>query len=148
MAQALYLREDMALITVSVDQVPDFPKPKSGSWASLEGGDVEAENVKTRPGGMTPQVDLGGPTSRGDLTVKCQLAPEMVRHVVDLENVAGNSNATISYTPLDSDHSQLGTTYHLKGKLKTVQKGTWDANASNPQFLGLVFSLDAQDTIT
>ncbi len=139
----MHFREDQAEIHAGVDTVPTMPATQS--WASLEGGDIEAENVKTRPGGMQPQLDLGGPSTRADVTVKRLLDDTTETFIVDLENAVGKSTGWVSYQLLDADGGKIaGSQIKMTGVLKQVQKGNWDANASNAQFLGLVFSLDQE----
>jgi hypothetical protein len=59
-----YIREDQADIRVSVDFGNGQLVPVFGSWATYEDGALEADDQKTRPGGMGRQVSIGGPASR------------------------------------------------------------------------------------
>ena len=48
-----YIREDQASICVSLDGNVLY----GASWKSAEGGNLEADNAKTRPGAMGREVD-------------------------------------------------------------------------------------------
>jgi hypothetical protein len=145
MAQAATLiREDQAIIQC---QVTGINLPAVYSWASYEGGDVEAEDVKTRPGGLLPQVNLGGPAQRTDVTVKRQYSAQLHAFIVQLENVAGRAFCVASYTILDANGNPNGGTVTVTGILKTVQRPNWEANASNAAFLGLVIGVNQEATI-
>src|SRR5689334_17728635 len=100
-----YLRQDQATISVPVLPVR---LPFVKSWATLEGGDLESEDTKTRPGGMVGQVNLGGPTTRTDATVGRPYTKELHPFIVPLEQVAGNGAMNISWTILDAKGSAAG----------------------------------------
>src|SRR5580698_10170489 len=95
-----YLRADQA--TISVPQLA-VGLPYVTSWATLEGGDLESEDVKTRPGGMSPQVNLGGPTTRTDATVSRPYTKELHPFLTPLEYFAGFSSMHITYTIMGPD---------------------------------------------
>lgn len=139
------LREDQA--TISVPKLP-VALPFVRSWAKLEGGDLESEDTKVRPGGMLSQINLGGPTTRTDATVSRPYSAELHPFLVPLEQVAGNGSMNITWTVLNAQRVSLGNTVTLTGILKTVNRPAWDANATAPAMLALVMGcdVDAQQT--
>ncbi len=141
-----YLREDQA--TISVD-IPDLPGnlPQVKSWTSLMGGDLESADVKTRPGGMVGQINLGGPTTRTDATVTRPYTNELHPHIVDLENIAGTAHMTIHYSILDTRGNVVGKTVAMTGILKNVTRPQFDANAENTAMLTLVMGCDVVSSI-
>lgn len=143
MAQQL-LREDQFIIHCNVTGVN---LPSVYSWAELQGGEVEGEDVKTRPGGMLPQVNLGGPATRTDVTVSRQYSAQLHPFIIALENVAGKAACQVSYTPLDTNGSPNGGTVTMTGILKNVIKPVANANASNAAMLQLVIGVNQEATI-
>jgi hypothetical protein len=140
------LREDQAFISVQLggvnaldaeDVAITLPGLPAG-WTSLEGGDVEAEDVFTRPGGMRPGINLGGPSKRSDATVKVQYSTDFNAIISTLEGLAGKRSMAVSWTPLDADMNPNGSTTTITGVLKQVMRPNFDANASAVGFLQLV----------
>jgi hypothetical protein len=141
-----FVREDEAIIHADLTQITsNFPEPYS--WTSLEGGDIEAEDVFTRPGGMQPGINLGGPAKRSDVTLHCQYSAGIHNVIVALENAVGTGGMSASYTPLDADANPNGGTITLTGVLKTVNKPNFNANNSAVVFLGLVMACDTEAAI-
>ncbi len=143
MATTTFVRADQALITAKVNGVN---LPKTVSWAQIEGGDIEAEDVFTRPGGGLHGVNLGGPTKRTDVTVMRQYTAELQGYIVELENKCGSGAASVSYTMLDADNNPTGQTVTMTGILKNVVKPNFNANSAEAVFLGLVISCDTEAT--
>ena len=151
MAQSpIYLREDQAIIQagatgtyggVSLAQLPTIY-----SWAALEGGVLEAASVFTRPGGMLPGRQLGGPSERTDVTIRRQMTPELQVWVVPLELGCGTAAAYATYTLLDRNKNPTGQTVSMTGILKSVVRMNFDANNNAAGFLGLVIALDQEAT--
>lgn len=145
------IREDQAFIAVQVGGVNALDSedttfsqlssavPTSG-WTSLEGGDVEAEDVFTRPGRMKPGINLGGPSKRSDATVKVQYSTTLDPIIQKLEALAGKRSMAVSWTLLDADGNTNGSTNTLTGVLKQVMRPNFDANASGAAFLTLVMA--------
>ncbi len=137
----MFLREDQFAIHVAVAGVA----LDTSVWTSLEGGDIEGQNVNTRPGGMAPAVELGGPVSRSDATVKRQYSSDKLHPLIlKLEAAAGKAAVAVSYTPLDADGNPAGLTITMTGILKSVMRPNADANASAAGFLSLVIGLNQQ----
>lgn len=138
-------REDQWLIKVGVTGVN---LPKVFSWTTMTGGDLDAEDVKTRPGGMLNQISLGGPSTRNDCTLERNYSNALHPFIVQLENVAGRAAMWASYTPLDGNGNPDGPTVTLTGKLKTVKSPDKNANNTNAAFLQLVMSCDVPSHIS
>lgn len=137
--QPLYIREDMAIIHAHVDGVN---YPSVYSWAALEGGVVEAEAVYTRPGGGMPGLQLGGPKTRGDITVRRQMTPELQPFIIPLEEACGHTAAWAAYTLIDRNQNPVGPTVQMNGILRSVVRMNFDANNAAAGFLGLIISLN------
>jgi len=110
-----YIREDQADIRVQVNGVA-----YGESWATASGGNLEADDSKTRPGGMGREVTIGGPASRDDLEVEIQLDDVVLGWHRALENVLGVGEAKIAITFLAPDRTPTGQTMTMVGVLKAV----------------------------
>ena len=139
----LFLREDMAIIQAGIVGVN---LPTIYSWTALEGGVLESQSVFTRPGGMLPGRQLGGPSERTDVTVRRQFIPELQPYVVSVDQVVGVAAAWVSYTLLDRNKNPTGPTVSMTGILKSMMRTNFDANNAAAAFFALVIALDQDST--
>lgn len=138
------LRADQAAIHVTVTG----SKLDKNVWTSMDGGDMQATDTKTRPGGMGDEVSLGGPQTRTDCTVTRQYTNDVLHPIFPtLEALCGNGSMQVGWTPLDADGNKDGSTYTIKGILKEVTRSKLDANATEAVFLTLVMSCDSTPTV-
>lgn len=122
------MRQDQWSNTVTINGRP------LGIWATLSGGDVEADNAKYRPGGMQPQIDLGGPTSTSDVTLARLLTREdwlIVRLLMQFG--VGRARVVVSRQPLDADGNPFGKPIVYRGTLTHVEPGDTDADSGDAQ---------------
>lgn len=139
------LRGDQFLLHAGINGVNI---PSTFSWTSMEGGDLEAQNVKTHPGGMLPEQDLGGPTSRTDATMNRNYNAALHAYFVQLENASGRGSMWMSWTPLDANGNPNGGTVTITGKVKGVKAPGRDANNTGPAYLSVMMSCDVESTIS
>jgi hypothetical protein len=132
-----YIREDQADIRVTVDGVA-----YGDSWATAEGGNLEADDSKTRPGGMGYEVSLGGPASRDDLTVGTQLSDISSTWAKRLESRVGVGRVKVAITFLSPERGPIGTSATRQGVLKGVNVPDMDSTSSDAGMLELVVSCD------
>lgn len=121
--------------TVTVDGVP------LGVWDTLEGGEVDSEETRYRPGGMAPQVSLGGTATVGALTLGRLLSRgrdwDLLRRLM---NRAGKARATVHRQPLDSDGNPWGRPMVYRGVLKTVTPPDTDSDSDDPALWQIVIT--------
>jgi hypothetical protein len=132
-----YLRQDMAAIYVTV-----AGKRYGDTWAEAEGGDLEADDAKTRPGGMGREVSVGGPVSRSDVTARIQLTDVTVNWLKDFEKQAGVGDVLIRYAYLGRDRHVLGPTHSMRGTLKTVKRPDIKSDQNDVGMIELIISAD------
>lgn len=132
-----YIRADMADIRVTLDGVP-----QGSAWATYEGGELEADDQKTRPGGMARQVAIGGPTARGDVTVTTQFTDSIASIAKRFENRSGRGRLAVRVTYLDPNGSPTSYTFVRTGIVKSVQIPEVDVNTGDVAFLSVVGSMD------
>lgn len=105
-----------------------------GVWDTLDGGDVEAEETKYRPGGMQPQISLGGQTGVGNLTLGRLLDKTDWDYMRSLmQSRVGKAPVTVSRQPLDVDGNPFGRPLVYRGVLQHVTPGATDSNSSDAQ---------------
>jgi hypothetical protein len=134
----MYIREDMASISVSVEGVP-----YGGSWAEAEGGNLEADDAKARPGGMGFEVSAGGPASRDDLTVRTHMTDATAPWIPTLEDLVGNGAVRVGIAWMGTNRSPLGSGLTKRGTLKAVNVPDMGSGA-DVGMLELVVSCDEQ----
>lgn len=139
-----YLRSDSFRIHVGVTGV----NPASiKSWQTMSGGDLTAEDTKTRPGGAEPQTSLGGPTTRSDVTVSRLHGTYIHPYIVKWEQNI-NSAMWVSYTPVDANGNGNGQTITLHGILKGVTQNEMDADNQGKKTISLVMSCNVGSSIS
>lgn len=139
------MREDQFLLHAGVTGVN---LPSTYSWASMEGGDLEAQNVKTHTGGMLPEQDLGGPSTRTDATMQRNYNAALHAYFVQLENTVGKGGMWMSWTPLDANGNPNGGTVTITGKVKSAKPSGRNANNTGPAYLVVVMSCDVESHIS
>lgn len=141
-----YIRGDMASITVKVGGDEIFA---GAEWATYSGGELEADDQKTRPGGMKGQVAIGGPTSRSDITCTIQFTDVVAKKVKadKWESRAGRGTFEATVTFLDSDGNGVAeTAFTRKGIVKRIKIPDVDVNTGEVAFLEVVGSMDEVTT--
>ena len=134
-----YIREDMADIRVTLDGIP-----YGDSWATAEGGNLEADNSKTRPGGMGRQQDVGGPAERDDATIGTQFTDQVAGWVRTFENRVGVGGIKIAVTYLNAERAPIGPSFTRLGILKGVNRPDHDPDSSDPGMLEIVVGMHEQ----
>lgn len=131
------MRSDQWANTVTVDGVP------LGLWDTLSGGDVESEETKYRPGGMTPQVSLGGSVTVNNITLGRLLNREDwdFMHAL-MANRVGKAEVVVARQPLDADANPFGRPMVYRGVLMSVNPGDTDSNSSDAQVWEITVSTE------
>ena len=103
-----------------------------GVWDSLDGGEVDSEEAKYRPGGMAPQVSLGGYRTVNNVTVARLYRLDRDHQIAHwLLDQVGASDVTVTKQPLATDGSAFGKPIVYQGKLKQVTLPTHDSESSD-----------------
>jgi hypothetical protein len=130
-------REDTWLITVTVDGL------SLGTFDTASGGEVDSEESKYKPGGMQPEISLGGTRSIGNLTVGRYL--DTLRDWPQIKWLAGRvgqGRGTIGLTPLSANGDAAGEPLVYNGTLKTVTRPDLDSTGTDAAVLELEFTCD------
>jgi hypothetical protein len=119
-------RKDQYATRVSVDGV------NLGTFDTLTGGEVDTDELKYKPGGMAPQVSLGGLITIGQVVVTrlYQLQRDHLS-VHWLISRVGKGVVVINKQPLDPDGNAFGKPLVYRGTLKRVLPPEVDSNATD-----------------
>jgi len=115
----MYFRSDMAKITLKVGDDPNAIT--YDDWKTFAGGDLVADNQKTRPGNMGEEVDIGGQASRSDITLTTQLTDVTAAWVTAIEDTVGVEDAFVGVQLLT--RKKIATNqpkYGFNGTVKSV----------------------------
>jgi hypothetical protein len=133
-----YFRSDMALITLGVDG-----KTYGDAWFSYEGGDLENDDSKTRPGGMGREVSIGGPGSRSDITLQTQMTDVVIGWHNELEQKCiEDAPAVAGLSFLDRLKAPTGEGFTRRGTIKSAKLPDMDGGSSDPAMYTVVISCD------
>lgn len=146
----MYIREDQALITVTIDGTQVFDK-----WATYSGGELVAASQKTRPGGMGSQVSVGGPASRSDITCTIQATDIRIPfYKSQIEDKVGWAQVSCNIQYLDTQGNALQvpngnpkggkTNMTRTGTLKHAQTPNGDANAEAVGFITIMIDCNEE----
>ena len=129
-------REDTFRVTVAIDGVD------TGVWDKLSGGSGDSEEAKYRPGGMGPQIALGGSQTVENVTVSRYY--DLERDGAQIKRWfarRGRALATITKQPLDIDANAYGEPLvYGQAVLKQVTPPDHDSESNDVGMLELEFS--------
>lgn len=123
-----------ALVSVVVDGV------SLGTWISRSGGQTEADGQKTRLGGMSAEVALGGPASTENVTVARVFDTFMQTKYKALRSRVGLAIMFVSHTPLDNNKQPSGPSETYSGVLQRVTPPEADDNDAEVSMIELELS--------
>lgn len=128
-------RSDTYNVRVSVDGI------NLGTFDKMTGGEVDSEEYKYKPGGMAPQVSLGGTRTTGNITVsrlyRLQRDHDRAQWLI---NRVGIAIGVISKQPLDVNGNAYGKPLVYRATLKRCSFPEHDSESSNPGLLELEFT--------
>ena len=124
-----------ALVTVSVGG------ESLGTWITRTGGQTEADGQKTRLGGMSDEVALGGPASTENVVVSRIFDTYIQSKAKALRAGVGISSMSVTYNVLDN---QKRVTYSetYSGILNRFTLSDADDNSSDRGFVELELLTD------
>jgi len=130
-------RQDQSAVTVSIDEV-DY-----GIWDKKDGGEVDSEESKYKPGGMGKPVSLGGSQETGNVTVSRLYDLERDHpEIVTLMSKAGKGRMVVKDQPLDPDGNPFGDPVVWRGIVKTVTPPERDSESSDPAMVEIEMSTE------
>lgn len=132
-------RQDQWLITATYDGKP------MGKWDKKDGGAVTAQDTKYRPGGMSPEVSLGGPVSVENVTLTRMYDPVADKALVKtLAGLVGRARVAVTQTDLDQYGAPLGNPYTYSGTLIRITPPAADSMSNAAAMLEAEISTDGR----
>lgn len=131
-------RQDQYSIAVSIDG-SDY-----GIWDKLSGGDVDSSEQKYNPGGMAPEVSLGGKVTVNN--VKVSRLYDLDRDHTVIKTIigrVGKGRVVVKKQPLDVDGNAFGDPIVYQGILKTCTPPEVDSESTNAALVELEVSTSA-----
>lgn len=136
-------REDTHLLTLVIDGGPGVGIKNLGTWDAKEGGEIDSEENKYKPGGMADEISMGGTKTVGNLTFRRYydwarddpILGWMIARV-------GNGRATPGVQMLDIHGNPQGGLLTYGGTLKTVTPPDLDSTSNDPAMLSVEFTCD------
>lgn len=137
-----YYRSDQALVTVAVKGVKLDQEP----WDMFEGAELTTQELKVFPGGMKPQVQLGGQAERSPAVVQRKWSNVLAGITKALEGVCGDNIrgvTEIQVTPLNAKgEAQSSQRATFTGVLTGVERPKYKAGPSEEILLKLTVGLN------
>ena len=100
-------------------------------WDKFDGGDLTVDAAQYLPGGMAPQINLGGTPKRSDITLNRAWSYPLVSAFKALDGVTGRAAATVTVQTLSSSGSPTGVPVTYTGVLNGVTRPSTDSTGSN-----------------
>lgn len=103
-----------------------------GVWDTLSGGAIDSEETKYSPGGMAPEISLGGRQTTENVTLGRYYDLERDHQTIKtLIGRVGKGDAEIVKQPLDADGNVFGSPITYGGKLKSINPPEHDSMSSD-----------------
>jgi hypothetical protein len=128
-------RVDQYNITVSIGSDP------LGTFDKMTGGEIDSEETKYKPGGMSEQISLGGSRTVNNITVSRLFRLDRDLALVSrLKSAVGKESVKVSKQSLDRDGAPFGTPLVYQGILKQITWPEPDSESSAAAILALEIS--------
>jgi hypothetical protein len=130
-------RQDTWLVSLSIDG-RDLEV-----WDTLDGGEIDSDESKYRPGGMAAEVSLGGSRTVGNITLQRNYDYLRDHPLLSwLIDRVGAGRCAIGRQPLDLNRIPQGSPTTYKGTLKTVTPPGIDSMSNDPALIELEITVD------
>lgn len=92
-----------------------------GTWDNMDGGAVDSEERKYRPGGMAEQVSLGGSKTTSNITLsRLYMLSRDHGLFLTLVSLVGKGECRVTKQPLNGEGDPVGNPISYSGVLKAV----------------------------
>jgi hypothetical protein len=141
-----FYRSDQFAVTLKVEGLAEGRSTDNVPWDSLEGFDQTVESQEYLPGGMRPQVSLGGIPKRSPGTLKRIWSTELLPIFKALDNGAGQLPCTVTVTTLGANRKPVegAPVITYTGTLGTVTRPNYGSETAEKAFLQVMVSADGE----
>lgn len=136
----MLIRSDQALILVKVEGVSIDKLP----WSMFEGAEGNVEGDPVLPGGMSPQVAVGGVPKLSDITVERDWSDALAAVYKKLMAARGSAVAEVSWAILKRNKVPTGDVFSYSGVLIGVNRPNYKAGSSDGAMLKLVIQTNGE----
>ncbi len=134
-------RQSQSLIFVSVELTPGKMTRLPDPFDKRTGGDADSGETKYKPGGMGPEVPLGGTPTVSNVTVTRYYDLDRDHDLATaLAGRVGRAKMSVSDQPLDANGIPVGKPRIWTGILKTVNFPDSDSGSDTASTFDLVCS--------
>jgi hypothetical protein len=128
-------RLDQYNVTVSLDGTP------LGTFDKMTGGEIDSEETKYKPGGMAPQVSLGGSVTVNNVTVSRLYRLDRDKAFESqLKSAVGKGAVKVTKQSLDVNGATFGSPLVYSGTLKQLTFPEPDSESSAAALVALEIS--------
>ena len=125
-----WVRRDEFIVTLTIDGISYGSTNEAYYWATKTGGEFDSDTIRTRPGGMQPEISLGGTRTMGNITLSRPYSDRDHGRVDKLKNSVGKAKCHVAQYNTDGDGNPWGEPVIWTGILKRVSLPDYDANAT------------------
>jgi hypothetical protein len=137
-------RQDTHILTLSVDRGGTVGVLQTGTWDSKEGGEVDSDENKYKPGGMAGEISLGGTVIVGNVTFSRYYDWRRDDQIMQwLKNGVGYARGSLGVQMLDITGAAQGSLMTYGGTLKTVTPPELDSTSNDPAMWSVEFTCDS-----
>ena len=130
-------REDTWLVTINIEG------RDLGIFDKLEGGEVDSDENKYYPGGMAPEISLGGRQTIGELTASRYYDTQRDHPIFAwIRQQAGAGRGIVSAVPLDFHGNPAGPPIVYTGIVKTANLPDIDSESGDAAVMEIAFTPD------
>jgi hypothetical protein len=130
-------RQDTWLVTLSLEG------RDLGVWDKKSGGEIDSDENKYPPGGLQPEISLGGHKTYGELTMSRYYDTQRDHPIFGwFHSQVGAGRGAIGMTPLDFHGNPQGAPIVAGGTLKTYTPPEVDNESGDAALVELAFTID------
>lgn len=137
-------REDTHVLTLTVNRGAPVGSLKTGVWDKKEGGEIDSDENKYKPGAMAAEISLGGTKSVGNVTFSRYYDWQRDDYMIMwLKNGVGFARGALGIQMLDINGHPRGALMTYGGTLKTVNPPELDSTSNDPAMWSCEFTCDS-----
>jgi hypothetical protein len=125
------MRKDQHKVSIQIDGV------KLGVFDIMTGGETDSDELKYKPGGMAPEISLGGTVTVGQVVASKIYLEADHNRIHWLLGRVGKGKAVVDKAILDIDGNKYGRSLVTRGVLKRVTPPEVDSTSTEAAMLEL-----------
>jgi hypothetical protein len=144
MAVVAPTREDTHVLTLTIDRGPAYGKKSTGIWDRKEGGEIDSEENKYKPGAMGLEISLGGTVSVGNVTFSRYYDWARDDALIQwIKPGVGRARGYLGVQMKDVNGANKGALMTYGGTLKTLTPPELDSTSNDAAIWSVEFTCDS-----